>query len=257
MILGYKAVAVNLSDLAAMGAEPCWLTLSLTLLELQHDWLAAFSRGLHALADLFSVSLIGGDLCRGPLSITIQAHGLIPKGQATTCGGARPGDRIYVTGRLGAAGLALKIIQREIVSDGDYSLEYQRLYRPYPRVAAGILLREAVSSMTDISDGLQADLGKILAKSAVGAQVNLDKLPLSENLNKLPIETSWQLALTAGDDYELCFTLPRDHPQSLLSALAALCPVSEIGCITQETTFTLLRPDGTVFAIDELGYQHF
>jgi len=255
--LGYKSVAVNLSDLAAMGAEPCWLTLSLTTPTINNDWLQSYSRGFFDLAKQFNVSLIGGDIIKGPLSITLQAHGLVPKGQFVKRNAASPGDLIYVTGQLGAAGLALKIINEGMQGNADFKYEFERLHRPQPRVEEGLVLRDHVTSMIDISDGLMTDLGHILELSKVGAEIILEELPSSENLSKLTSETAWEIALTSGDDYELCFTLPDKVNQSILKKIDTLCPLTHIGHITDDNKLKLIKPGGKEWIFNASGYQHF
>ena len=256
--IGYKAVAVNLSDLAAIGAAPQGLSLSLTMPDIDHAWLRQFADGLHELIREFSLDLIGGDTCRGPLAITVQAYGLLPKGQRPpTRNNAGAGDRVYVTGCLGAAGMALKLRLKQLSAAGDYAFEQRCLNRPRPRVEAGLIVREYATSMIDISDGLVADLGDILRQSGVGARIDLDSLPITANMRGLEPETAWSIALSAGDDYELCFTLPdRDHSE-LLKQIEAHCAVTRIGCITDGNKLTLLQADGGEFAPDGCGYQHF
>lgn len=202
--IGWKALAVNLSDLAAMGAQPYWATLSLTLPEADEQWLADFAEGFHELATRYDVSLIGGDLCRGPLSITVQAHGLVPVGKAIRRTGARPGDTVYVSGSLGEAGYALTVAAADNAGHGWCR---QRLQRPEPRVTAGEALRDLATSAIDVSDGLAGDLGHILTASGVGAEVTVSRLPLSPTLvSAVGLDRAIEYALTAGDDYELCFT---------------------------------------------------
>ena len=208
--LGYKSLAVGLSDLAAMGAEPAWATLALTLppeLVAEHpDWIAAFARGLGALAQHHGVRLVGGDTTRGPLSVTLQVHGLVPEGAAIRRAGARPGDLIYVSGTLGDAGLALRqILAGAPVEPG----LRERLDRPTPRVALGMALRGIATAMIDVSDGLAADLGHILDASGVGAELRLQSLPLSPSVAAVvAADGDWSLPLASGDDYELCFCIP-------------------------------------------------
>lgn len=240
--VGYKAVAVSFSDLAAMGAKPHSLTLSLTVPDVDHVWLQEFSSGIHTLTEQFSANLIGGDLCKGALSITLQAHGLVPRGKAVRRDLANVGDRIYVTGYLGSAGFAFQQIKNELSCAGE--VEYSSLHRPSPRVLAGMLLRDRVSSMIDISDGLVTDLGHLTNLSNVGAVVDLEKIPLSDNMTKLPREIAWQLALTFGDDYELCFTASDLDIQGLNRRLDGSCQLTEIGYITEERRLHLLRSDG-------------
>lgn len=252
--IAYKALAVNLSDLAAMGATPAWFTLALTLPESDPKWLKAFSEGLFTLAQLHNIQLIGGDLTRGPLTITIQAFGLIPEGEALLRSQAKPGDLIYVTGTLGDAGLALKNLPNR---PDDYLLS--RLNRPEPRIAAGEALRKIAHAAIDISDGLAADLGHILEQSQVGAIINIEQLPLSAVLTeKLTSQEAIQLALTAGDDYELCFTIPAEHKAELTKKIATFnCQVTCIGNITSGKELILQYNDGRKYHDQTSGYQHF
>ncbi|HEY3486500.1 MAG TPA: thiamine-phosphate kinase, partial [Gammaproteobacteria bacterium] len=198
--IGYKSLAVNLSDLAAMGAEPAWVTLALTLPDANMKWLESFAAGFFTLAKQYGVQLIGGDTTQGPLSITVQAQGFIPRGQAITRGGAKPGDYICVTGALGEAGLnLLKHMSGEAAPSAVNRLNY-----PEPRIIAGIALRGVASAAIDVSDGLIADLGHILTASKVGARLTLEELPLSEAMRQDQDPAKmFELALTAGDDYEL------------------------------------------------------
>ena len=255
--IGYKALAVNLSDLAAMGAEPCWFSLALTVPDMDWDWLQAFSDGLLELAAEHGLQLIGGDTTRGPLSISITVHGRVPTGQAVLRSGAKPGDDIWVTGSLGDAAAALRQWQdRQMQS---MKLRH-RLDRPTPRVAAGRAVRDFASAMLDVSDGLAQDLGHILQASALGAELELGRLPLSQSLlDFYPDDTArWQLQLAGGDDYELCFTAPPRHALAIEQALAA-CGVSAsvIGHITAEAGLRCLTPDGERMALQQRGFQHF
>ncbi|KTD82601.1 thiamine-phosphate kinase [Legionella waltersii] len=258
--IGYKALAVNLSDLAAMGASPAWITLALTMPELNEQWLSDFSRGLFSLCSQFDVALVGGDTTRGPLSITIQAHGFIPKGQAVKRSGARNGDLIYVTGPLGDAGLALKHLIGELQLPNDYLHSVMtRLNRPFPRIKEGLLLRNHATAMIDVSDGLVADLGHVLEQSKVGASIDLQKIPLSEFVKKsLHREAALQLALCAGDDYELCFTVSPEHKNELESLMNAEgCAVFCIGRINNARQFVLKDKDRLLDPKLFLGYSHF
>lgn len=243
--IGYKSLAVNLSDLAAMGATPAWVTMALTLPDKNLDWLKAFCDGFFALANQHQVQLIGGDLTRGPLCITIQAIGFTPSHQALLRSQAKPGDLIYVTGTLGDAGLALRSAHAspEILA---------RLNRPEPRVTTGIALRSIASSAIDISDGLAADLGHILKASRVGAKINVEQLPLSPAVSALTPEQAIALALTAGDDYELCFTVPAQK-RAQLSSIPCTC----IGEITASSGLELNYNDGSSYHGNISGYQHF
>lgn len=251
--IGYKALAVNLSDLAAMGATPCWVTLALTLPTADVFWLKQFTDGFFALANRFNVQLIGGDLTKGPLTITVQAHGLTPKNSAIRRSGARPGDLIYVTNTVGDAGLALKLLQDKNAPEQIL----KKLCRPEPQITIGEKLRGIASAAIDISDGLAADLGHILEKSETGASVYVDELPLSnEILNLISHDDAIQLALNAGDDYELCFTVPENKSTLLKTALYGYAYTC-IGKITETKTLDLKFKNGTLYVFKNQGYQHF
>lgn len=264
--VGYKALAVNLSDMAAMGAEAAWATLALTLPRPDTGWLEAFAGGFFELADQFGVQLIGGDTTRGPLTVTIQVQGLIPKGRAVRRAGASPGDLIFVTGTLGDAGLALRAWQqhRSLPAPHDEFL-FARLHRPTPRCKEGIVLRDMATAMIDISDGLAADLGHVLQASGVGATLNLQALPFSDSFlaasegdDTLTESSRMLLALTAGDDYELCFTsaaAQRDRVEQVFSRFA--CGCRAIGAIEQAPGLRLKRGDGTLMQLSRGGYDHF
>lgn len=258
--IAYKALAVNLSDLAAMGANPAWISLALTMPCADKAWLAAFSQGLFALAKQFEVALIGGDTTRGPLSITIQAHGFVPEGQAVLRHGAQPGDLIYVTNTLGDAGLALKYLQKEQqVQEALLSPLLAQLNRPFPRVKEGLLLRNYASAMIDLSDGLIADLLHIMKKSGVGALIHVEQLPLSHALRQsVTAAEALQLALSAGDDYELCFTLPAHKKEELEQLMnKAHSAISCIGQITAPQQLELLYNNKPFNPQSWQGYTHF
>ena len=253
-----KALAVNLSDMAAMGARPRWLSLSLTLPGYDADWLSRFAAAFNDLAGRHSLILIGGDLSRGPLSVTVQIHGEAPRGRALRRAGAQTGDHIYVTGELGAAAWALQCL-REGRPEAAAEAEHARLHRPEARVKTGLALRDVARSCIDISDGLLADLGHILAASGLGAELMLPAIPLSQSLKTQPRATALELALSGGDDYELCFTLPPDLPAPALAALGRDCPVHCIGRTTPPGAgLTLLQADGRVYQPAFAGgYRHF
>lgn len=251
--IGWKALAVNLSDLAAMGAVPRWFTLALTLPEHNADWLAGFSEGLKALADLQGVALVGGDTTRGPLSITVTAMGLVRSGAAMRRDGAVEGDLICVTGTLGDAALALRQLND---AKADHTLR-RRLDRPTPRVEAGQRLAEWGMAAIDISDGLAADLNHILIASQVGAELRADKLPQSPAFTRAAPTDALALQLHGGDDYELCVCLRGTDFQVAQPRLAALgVPLTCIGSITA-TPGLRLRQGTVVQAIEPRGYQHF
>lgn len=257
--VGYKALAVNLSDLAAMGATPAWMTLALTCPQVDESWLAEFSQGLLTLAQRYQVSLIGGDTTRGELTVTIQIAGLVPPHSALRRAGAQPGDGIYVTGTLGDAGLGLASFQQQIeLPDFDKKFVELRLNCPTPRVDEGLALRGIASSVIDISDGLIADLGHILTANQVGASLFLEQLPLSKVLTThLAPAQAWHLALTAGDDYELCFTVPPARIADLNHALRNHVSYTKIGSIEKTVGLRCWDNQGKPFIPTSEGYQHF
>lgn len=258
--IGHKALAVNLSDMAAMSAEPRWATLALTLPESDESWLENFSKGFFNLADRYGVQLIGGDTTRGPLSITIQIHGLVPAGAALRRSAARPGDFIYVTGELGDAGLALLLLQEKISLSAEQATHVMtRLNRPEPRVKEGLALRGIAHAAIDLSDGLAADLGHILKASGVGATLHLESLPLSPAVSSvLDKAGGWNLPLNAGDDYELCFTVPRENQIKLQKAIQQFpCRCACIGMIEETLGLRCQLVNGKLFEPIRTGYQHF
>ncbi|MCQ8104612.1 thiamine-phosphate kinase [Methylomonas sp. SURF-2] len=248
-LLGHKLLAVNLSDLAAMGAEPFAVTLALTLPKVDESWLEAFADGFIGLAQWYDVDLIGGDTTSGPLSLTVQAMGAVPRGKALLRSGAKAGDLIFVSGQVGNAGLGLKIKQGFACAEPELPLRC--FNRPVPRIAEGLVLRELAHACIDISDGLAADLGHILAQSQVGACLVWERLPLSAQVGQYIEQTGdWQMPLTAGDDYELCFTVPAERvPQ-----LPAGCHY--IGMIEADPGLRLQRA-GNIEAFEATGFEHF
>lgn len=254
--LGWKALAVNLSDLAAMAATPAWCTLALTLPGADDAWLDAFLDGFLELADQHGVSLVGGDTTRGPLSITVTAFGLVPAGQALRRDGARAGDDVWVTGTIGDAAGALA--QWRAHGPASAKLRW-RLDRPTPRIEAGLALRGLASAGIDVSDGLAADLGHVLAASGVGARLELGRLPTSRTLaDHFAEPRRWELQLSGGDDYELCFTAPAARAFEIERALAALdLPATVVGQIEAEPGLRFGTPDGGAYAPAAAGYQHF
>lgn len=255
--LGHKALAVNLSDLAAMGAEPAWFMLNLTLPKVDARWLEAFSRGMFELAREYRMQLVGGDTSRGPLSIAIEAHGFVPEGKALRRSGAREGDRVYVTGTLGDAALALHHRLGGIrLTENELSVLSERLDRPTPRVREGMMLRDIASSAIDISDGLLADLGHILDMSHVGAQLHLEKIPVS-SLCRLHIrETGWDTILASGDDYELCFSVPVKNIMAL-EKLRLNSGFHWIGVIEAKPGVRILDEAGKPYYPLHSGHDHF
>lgn len=249
--IGWKALAVNLSDLAAMGAQPAWGTLSLSLPSADPAFLEGFIDGFLALAAAHEFALIGGDTTRGPLSIAITAMGFVEPGQALRRDGARVGDEIWVSGSLGDAAGAL----RQWQAGAAMSPELQaRLDRPTPRVALGRALRGVASSGIDVSDGLLADLAHICRASGVGADIDVDTLPSSDALRAaFDVETCGILQATGGDDYELCFTAAPAQ-RAVLQQLSATLALS-LTCIGRITAGTGVRCDGVAAGVG--GYQHF
>lgn len=253
--LGHKALAVNLSDLAAVGAQPAWASLALTLPEVDADWLSAFMAGFAALATAHAVQLIGGDTTRGPLSITVQVHGFIEAQAALRRDAGRAGQRLFVSGTLGDAALALSRQQR-----GEHLADAlrQRLDRPMPRVALGRALRGRAAAAIDISDGLLADLGHICASSGFGAVVELARLPLSPAVSADVAQRGWEGPLSGGDDYELLFSVaPSDADGVCAELIAAGHEVQEIGRLVDEPGITLVHPDGRQTREQPRGFDHF
>ena len=246
--LGHKLLAVNLSDLAAMGAQPLAVTLALTLPQVCETWLREFSTGFLTLAKQFNVDLIGGDTTKGALTLTVQAMGLVPNCQALKRSRAKSGDFIFITDLLGEAGLGLKIKQG-FASDSQNAL--RRFHAPMPRIETGLALRGVANACIDISDGLVSDLGHILRQSGVGATLDYEKLPLSHAVKNYIQQTGdFQMPLISGDDYELCFTVAPEN--------AAQVPenCTQIGMIETEHGLRLKRA-GQIETLTVKGYEHF
>jgi thiamine-monophosphate kinase len=257
--VGWKALAVNLSDLAAMGAEPRWFTLALTLRMVDPEWLAGFASGLAAMARETGVALVGGDTTQGPLSITVTAMGTVPAGKALKRSGAKVGDAICVTGTLGDAALALRLGQGEGRGEArSADLEHlrARLNRPTPRVAAGAALREYAHAAIDLSDGLAGDLSHILDASRVGAELKASRLPMSPAFKNLSEpEARLELQVSGGDDYELCVCVPAGDVAGLRKKLKV--PLTEVGRIVKGKTLSIVDARGKKIALEPFGYRHF
>jgi len=258
--LGHKSLAVNLSDLAAMGATPRWATLAIALPEANDAWLTAFARGFFRMADQHGIELVGGDTTRGALTVSITVIGEVPPGQALRRDGARPGDDVWVSGTLGAAAMALAYRQgRLFMEQIDAAKVLPALYLPTPRIELGIALRGIASSAIDISDGLLGDLGHILERSQVGAVVEFAALPM------LPVAQTYlhenvarDCMLAGGDDYELCFTAAAERRDAVQAAAqSAGVAVTRIGSITAESGLAVIDADGQPIPIDHTGYDHF
>ena len=258
--LGYRALAVNLSDLAAVGAEPAWATLALTIPEADPQWLENFARGFLTLAAEHGVQLIGGDVTRGPLSITVTIQGLLPRNRALRRSGARPGDLIYVSGTLGDAALGLQYVNASKAFPAEHgTFLAARFFRPVARVELGRALLDVATSAIDISDGLSADLGHILDSSHVGATVEVSRLPLSAAMRSVAdTEQALRYALSGGDDYELCCTVPPSDVSRIEAAGESCgCAVTCVGVITAMPGLRLLKADRSAIQLDTHGYHHF
>lgn len=258
--LGHKALAVNLSDLAAMGADPCWVSLALTLPEIDEAWVAQFCAGFFELAEYYNVALVGGDMTRGPLSICVTVQGTLPEGKGLLRSGAQAGDGIYVTGTLGDAALGLQqALGKVTVSAEHQGFVRNKFEHPHPRILVGQALRDIASSALDLSDGLAGDLMHIARASGVRAQLEVDQLPLSQAMqDSVTPEQGIALALTGGDDYELCFTVPEVHRGQLETALSH-CGVTftYIGrMLSGEPNVELLQA-GKPYSLSEQSWDHF
>ena len=258
--LGHKALAVNLSDIAAMGAMPYWAMLALTLPSVDHAWLAAFAKGFFDLAQEFNVSLIGGDTTRGPLTLTVTIMGEVPAGAALRRNGAKVGNDVWVSGNIGDAALAVAHRHGKIVlTEADYHEAVMRLYEPTPRVALGQALRGLATAAIDVSDGVLADLGHICRLSGVGATVEVDKIPVSAiGARHFASEAGRNAIIAGGDDYELCFTAPPNSRESIADLVEVLgIPLTRVGQVKRGKGVSLLGADGKAVKIDGRGYDHF
>lgn len=256
--IGWKALAVNISDMAAMGANPKWATLSIALPEINHDWLQGFSQGLFACADTYGVSLIGGDTTRGPLNIAINILGEVPLGKAIKRSGAQVGDDIWVSGTLGKAALWLqnKLGKLDLHAE-DVANFAPAMHQPQPRVALGLALRDIAHTALDISDGLLADLNHILQASGKGAELDWALFSKPQLVNNVAQSVLQQAVLAGGDDYELCFTVSAQRRDEVLALSEKLnLPLTRIGSITEATGLNV--SDGEVqIELSQKGYLHF
>jgi len=261
--IGWKALAVNLSDLAAMGASPAWALLALTLPSADAAFVEGFAEGFAKLAQPHRLALVGGDTTRGPLTISVVVHGFVPPGQALTRAGARVGDAVLVTGTLGDAAAGLHVVQHLPRDDdgraGLRAFLIERFNRPTPRLAVGAALRGQATACVDVSDGLLADLGHICAASGVAAEIEASLLPRSSALLELYDDTTaLHFALSGGDDYELCFTVPANRVAELQAGLARLgCGATKIGRIVEGEGVRVRAADGSWLATDRPGWEHF
>jgi thiamine-monophosphate kinase len=272
--LGHKTLAVNLSDMAAMGANPRWATLAIALPSVDEAWLSAFSAGFFALAQQHKVALIGGDTTRGALNLCVTIFGEVPQHQALRRAGAQVGDEIWVSGCLGDAALALAHLQQRIeLTEAEFAAVAPALHQPQPRVALGLALRGIANSALDISDGLLGDLAHILDASQVGATVELASIPVSETLCSLTHNTLTpnpspvgegrgalfeQCVLSGGDDYELCFTAPIHHHADVVHRARKVgVPVTRIGHIVAGQGCVVRDAAGKIITGERNGYDHF
>jgi thiamine-monophosphate kinase len=261
--LGHKTLAVNLSDLAAMGATPRWVLLAGALPEADPAWLAAFAKGFLALADANGVDLVGGDTTRGPRNFCVTIVGEVPAGAALTRGHAKPGDDIWVSGALGDAALAVAALDGRATLDAQaLAACRERLDRPQPRIALGLALRGIANAAIDISDGLVGDVGHILQRSHVGARIELAAIPRSAVIAAIVAgaerAVGLQCLLAGGDDYELLFTAPRTAAQQIEAIAAVLqLPLTRIGSIVREPGLAIVDEHGARLAALPRAYDHF
>lgn len=258
-IVGYRAAAINLSDMAAMGARPRWCTLALTIPDADEAWLEGFSTGFFTIARSHGMSLIGGDLTRGPLSVTLHVIGDFGGQAELTRSGGNVGDEIFVTGSLGDAAAGLALIEEGAADEGDdHRSLAERFHRPTPRVAAGRSLAQLATAAIDVSDGLLADLGHVCDASNCGAVIDVERLPLSaELLSLFPPQSAQAYALSGGDDYELCFTAPAAKARAIEGGLEVLgTSVHRIGELVAGAGVECLR-GGIVFVPAYSGHKHF
>ena len=259
-LLGHKTLAVNLSDMAAMGATPRWATLAIALPDLNETWLEKFSAGFFALAQQYGVELVGGDTTRGSLTLSVTIFGEVPERLALRRSGAQLGDEIWVSGILGDAALALAHLQGQIkLNDLEYTACAAALHQPQPRVDLGLALRGIANSAIDISDGLLADLGHILDASKLAARIDFSALPISPVLrDHLQQPLAKQCVLNGGDDYELCFTAPvAQHAELLNMATRLQLPLTCIGKIVAGVGCLVHDASGATLNLEAAGYDHF
>jgi thiamine-monophosphate kinase len=257
--IGHKSLAVNLSDMAAMGAQPRWVLLSIALMEADETWLRGFAGGFFGLAQKFGVELVGGDTTRGPINICVQIIGEVPPGKALRRDGARVGDDIWVSGVIGDGALALAHLRRRVdLQPMESAACLPKLRVPMPRIELGLALRDVATSAIDISDGLLADLGHILERSGVGAEIRFEDVPLSAVAQRyIEQDAVQQCVLAGGDDYELCFTVPPEKRTEMVAIAQRLSlPLTCIGSIDKNAGLTVLQ-GGQPMTIKATGFDHF
>ncbi|MBC7757115.1 MAG: thiamine-phosphate kinase [Bdellovibrio sp.] len=256
--IGWKALAVNVSDMAAMGAQPKWATLAIALPEINQAWLAEFSRGFFACADAFNIDLIGGDTTSGPLNISVTIMGEVPLGAALQRDGAQIGDDIWVSGNLGSAALGLAHLQEKLSLTNELETCLNALHTPTPRAALGLALRGIATSCIDVSDGLLADLGHILKASNCGATIDLEKIPCIDLLkNDLQNSQFQTFILAGGDDYELCFTAsPKQREAINLLSKQIHLPITNIGTTNVDIGLQAYYKNNQLKLLKQ-GFDHF
>lgn len=257
--IGHKSLAVNLSDMAAMGAQPRWALLSLALPDADEAWLRGFAGGFFGLAEKFGVELVGGDTTRGPRNISVQIIGEVPADKALRRDGAKARDEIWVSGYLGTAATALAYRQGKLPLEPlEAAACLPALHLPQPRIALGLALRGLASAAIDISDGLLADLGHILERSGVGAEIRFESLPVADAVRvRLDMEAVRRCVLAGGDDYELCFTAPAERHNEVARLAEVLeLPLTPIGQIKAKAGLTVLK-DGQPMTVKATGFDHF
>jgi thiamine-monophosphate kinase len=258
-MLGYKSLAVNLSDLAAMGAKPVAFMMALSLPKPDEAWIKPFSEGVFALADLYGCELIGGDTTRGPLNICVTIFGELPLGMALRRDGAKAGDDVWVSGTLGDARLGLAACRNELTLDTEaLATATMRLNMPVPRIELGMSLRGIATAAIDISDGLIGDLGHILKRSGMGAMLNVDALPIGPMLSLQAVDLRRRFAIAGGDDYELCFTAPPAKRAAVIEAgkLAGIA-VTQVGSIEAVSGLRLVDAGGKSLELHSTSFDHF
>jgi thiamine-monophosphate kinase len=254
--IAYRAVMVNVSDIAAMGASPSWVLLALTLPDCNEGWLKKFAEGFQTACQQFDLALVGGDTTKGPLSMTLAIHGVAK--QPICRSGAQIGDAIYVSGELGAAALGISLLNSIEVDDADRCVMMSKLLHPSPRTDLGELLQAYATSAIDISDGLSADLNHICVKSSVGAMIELDAVPVHQLVKKYQGANAVEFAMKGGDDYELCFTIrAHDEPQFLLALALRGLSCYRIGQITASGVLSAKTLCGAEMLLKVEGYSHF
>ncbi len=258
-LLAWRLLGSAISDLAAMGATPAWVTLALTLPSADQAWLSHFSDALHEALRRYKVTLIGGDTTKGPLTLSAQVHGFVPSGQALLRRGAQVDDLICVTGTLGDSRAGLASLMQNLTADKTIDYLQERFYKPTPRISSGQLLVGYASACLDISDGLLGDLNHLLAYDALGAEIDSQQLPISAQLrNFVGEEQSIEWALTGGEDFELCFTIPKQRWQALQTLLANHeVPLTRIGRVVQQSGIQIKTAEGQWKTTPPKGYNHF